>query len=370
MKLLTVVGTRPQIIKSVLVSKEFSRLGINEVLVNTGQHYDYELSSIFFEEFMLPITKYNLGIGSGTHNEQLANILLALEKIVRSEAPIAIMVYGDTNSTLGASLTAAKLNIPIIHVESGLRSYDTRMPEEINRYVTDHLSELLLCTGETALMNLKKEGLSNKALITGDLMYDMFLIHSKLIDKSSFENFNLKLFGNVRELIANEYILMTLHRQNIVADESRLIEILKTINKLNIKVVFPIHPNTKKKIKDLIYGFDNITFLSPLGYKDMLTLTMFADTILTDSGGLMREAFFARKRLIVLRENTEFPEIFLENSQAYLIYDNLEKFAEILSTKREDQPYEISKYFGSGGANNKIVSSIISFLGTLGKNNL
>lgn len=338
--------------------------------MNTGQHYDYDLSAVFFDDFDLPIPKYNLDIRNGSHNEQLARIMTRLEDIVLTELPEAIIVYGDTNSTLGAAITAAKMNVPLIHIEAGLRSYDKSMPEEINRYVTDHLSELLLCTGEQAIKNLEKEGLISKAIITGDLMYDMFLTYSPLIDASSFEILKQKLFGNTATFKPNEYILMTLHRQSIVNDENRLFEILKTINSLNIPVIFPIHPNTKNSINDIIFGLDNITFLSPLGYKDMLTLTMFADTITTDSGGLMREAFFAQKRLIVLRENTEFPEIFLENKQAYLIYDNFENLADILTTKRKIQAFEIEKYFGSGDANFKIASSIILFLETLGENNL
>ena len=367
---MTVLGTRPQIIKSVLVSRELQRLGVVEVIVNTGQHYDYDLAAIFFDDFDLPKPKYNLDIRNGSHNEQLARIMTRLENIVLRELPAAIIVYGDTNSTLGAAITAAKINVPLIHIEAGLRSYDKSMPEEINRYVTDHLSDLLLCTGEPAIINLEKEGLRSKALITGDLMYDMFLNYSSLIDESGFEILKNNILGNTEKFKPNGYILLTLHRQSLVNDESRLTKALKTINNLNIPVVFPIHPNTKNKIKDYLPGLDNILFSSPIGYKDMLTLTKFAGTIITDSGGLMREAFFAQKSLIVIRENTEFPEIFMENKHAYLVYDNLEKIAEILKIKREIQSYEISKYFGSGNANNKIASYIISFLGELRDNNL
>jgi UDP-GlcNAc3NAcA epimerase len=361
MNLLTVVGTRPQIIKSVLVSQELRKHGINEIVVNTGQHYDFELSSIFYEEFKLSDPDYNLGIGSGTHAEQLAKILLSLENIVLSESPNAILVYGDTNSTLGAALTAAKLNIPLIHVESGLRSFDKKMPEEINRFITDHLANLLLCTGDIALQNLYNESIKNNVIITGDVMYDVYLHYQSKITAVDFNEVSLKFNLVDSNIIEENYVLMTLHRNSLVNDLHQLKSVLEEVNKLKIPVIFPIHPNTKERIRQLSSNYVNICFLAPLGYYDMLTLTKFCNTIITDSGGLMREAYFAKKRMIVIRENTEFPEIFESSKNAHLIYNNLNEIHRIITHDESENAYSVEDHFGDGKAHIKISKAIIKF---------
>jgi len=297
MKIIHLVGARPQFIKLFPLLKE-----INGLVVHTGQHYDDNMSKVFFDEMEIKEPDYNLGIGSGLHGEQTGKMVIEFERVCIKEKPDIILVFGDTNSTLAGALTGAKLNILVAHVEAGLRSYDKTMPEEINRILCDHCSDILFCPTETAVENLRKEGITKNVYNVGDIMYDACLHFLKIAEKKSkiIEELNLK---------ANNYFLVTLHRPVNVDDENNLKIILDSFDKLDKKVVFPLHPRTRKMINEFKIDIgENIKIIEPVGYLDMLMLEKNAKSILTDSGGVQKEAYFFKKPCITLRESTEWVE--------------------------------------------------------------
>ena len=307
MKIVTVLGARPQFIKAAILSKEL-RKNNQEIIIHTGQHYDIEMSDIFFEEMDIPTPDYNLGVGSASHAEQTAEMMLKLEKCFNSLNPDLILLYGDTNSTLAATITAAKLEIPIAHVEAGPRMFDKSVPEEMNRIVTDHLSTLLFAPTQKSMENLKHEGLKEGVFLTGDVMFDLFLYFSKEADKRSdiFKNLDLK---------EKDYILVTVHRarntdtkENLEAITGAFLDISATE-----KIIFPVHPRTIKFLRE--YGLyeslnrnPNIKLIKPVGYLDMNVLTRNAKKIVTDSGGLQREAYYAQVPCITLDTSTGWQE--------------------------------------------------------------
>lgn len=305
MKILTVVGARPQFIKLAPFSKVLRENGVNEIIVHTGQHYDENMNDLFFKELEIPEPDYNLGIGSGNHGEQTGKMLIEIEKIILKENPDLVIVYGDTNSTLAGALAASKLHIKLAHVEAGLRSFNKRMPEEINRVLTDHVSDILFCPTQTAVENLKNEGITKGVYLVGDVMFDALLHFSKISDMKSniLERLNIK---------PKEYYLATIHRAENTDDHERLKNILTAFSKMNEIVVFPIHPRTRKMINyygvgDLLEN-DNIKLIDPVGYLDMLKLEKNAKAILTDSGGVQKEAFWLKVPCITLRDETEWIE--------------------------------------------------------------
>jgi UDP-N-acetylglucosamine 2-epimerase len=305
MKILTVVGARPQFIKLAPLSKILRENGINEIIVHTGQHYDENMNDLFFKELEIPEPDYNLGIGSGSHGEQTGRMLIEIEKIILKENPDLVIVYGDTNSTLAGALAASKLHIKLAHVEAGLRSFNKRMPEEINRVLTDHVSDILFCPTQTAVENLKNEGITNGVYLVGDLMFDALLHFSKISDMKSniLERLNIK---------PKEYYLATIHRAENTDNYERLKNILTAFSKLDEMVVFPIHPRTRKMINyyglDGLLENDNVKVIDPVGYLDMLKLEKNAKAILTDSGGVQKEAFWLKVPCITLRDETEWIE--------------------------------------------------------------
>lgn len=303
MKIISIVGARPQFIKCAPLSKELRKTN-EEIIVNTGQHYDLEMSDIFFKELNIPHPDYNLGIGSGTHGEQTGKMLIEIEKILTHEKPDMLLVYGDTNSTIAGALAASKLGIRVAHVESGLRSFDRSMPEEINRVLTDHISNLLFCPTNQAVKNLINEGIVSGVHMVGDVMQDALLIYSAAAGKVS--NIVTKLGLNV-----NEYYVITVHRPANTDYKENMKSIIEALRMLKMKVVFPVHPRTEKYLKE--YGFwekmpSNVILIKPLGYLDMLHLMNNAQKILTDSGGIQKEAYMLGKSCITLRENTEWVE--------------------------------------------------------------
>lgn len=307
MKILTVLGARPQFIKAALLSKEL-RKNNEEIIVHTGQHYDKEMSDVFFDEMNIPKPDYNLGIGSETHAVQTAHMMMALEKVLISETPEIVLVYGDTNSTLAAALTASKLNIPIAHVEAGPRMFDKTVPEEINRIITDHLSTLLFAPTAKSVENLNREGLFERVYLTGDVMLDNFKYFLKKAGKSSkiLQKLNLKNKG---------YILATIHRSRNTNIEKNLKNIINAFLLLSKEktIVFPLHPRTGKYLKkyglyNAIKKSDNICLINPVGYMDMLILTKNAEKVITDSGGLQKEAYFAQVPCITLDDSSAWPE--------------------------------------------------------------
>lgn len=301
MKVLTVVGARPQLIKAAAVSRVL-RNKHNEVLVHTGQHYDENMSDVFFKELEIPPPDYNLRIGSGSHGSQTGAMLVELEKLVLAEKPNMVLVYGDTNSTLAGALVAAKCHIPIAHVEAGLRSFNRNMPEEVNRVLVDHVSSLLFCPSRHAVNNLANEGITKGVHIVGDVMHDALMYASKKsLDKSQI----LMKMG----VQPGKYLLATIHRAENTDSPTRLKSIMKALAQLsrNEQIVFPVHPRTRR-ILGGITRVPGIIYSDPVGYLDMVRLEASARMILTDSGGIQKEAYWLKVPCLTLRDETEWVE--------------------------------------------------------------
>jgi UDP-N-acetylglucosamine 2-epimerase (non-hydrolysing) len=297
MKVLSVVGARPQFVKCAPVSRELRRVH-EEVLVHTGQHYDYLLSEVFFRDLGIPAPDYHLEIGSGSHGVQTGRMLGAIEEVIGKEEPDIVLVYGDTNSTLAGALAAAKMHVPVAHVEAGLRSFDRRMPEEVNRVLTDHASDLLFCPTETAVANLAAEGITRGVHLTGDVMVDALQ-----------ENLALAKERATVDLPATGYFLATVHRASNTDDPVALRAIMAAFALLEAPVIFPAHPRTRKKFAE--YGIApaaNVSVVEPLPYFDMLAALAGARAVLTDSGGVQKEAYILKVPCVTLRENTEWVE--------------------------------------------------------------
>jgi UDP-N-acetylglucosamine 2-epimerase (non-hydrolysing) len=303
MILLSIIGARPQFIKCAPLSRTL-RKNHQEILVHTGQHYDQNMSDVFFSELNIPKPDYNLAIGSASHGEQTGQMLIEIEKEILKEKPDMVLVYGDTNSTIAGALAASKLHIPVAHVEAGLRSFDRTMPEEINRVLTDHISDLLFCPTETAVINLKAEGITSGVHNVGDVMMDAVLYNSKIAEEKStiLEDLNME---------TGEYLLATVHRPSNTDSRQNLTSIINAFVDCGETIVFPVHPRTVKYMKQ--YGLwekasANLVLTEPVGYLNMLKLTGNAKKVLTDSGGLQKEACMLDVPCITLRENTEWVE--------------------------------------------------------------
>ena len=299
MKIVTVVGARPQFIKAAALSR-LLRERHTEYVVHTGQHYDSNMSDVFFAELGMPPPFFNLKIGSGSHGVQTGLMLIKLEEILQDIRPDRLIVYGDTNSTLAGALAGVKLNIPIIHIEAGLRSFNRAMPEEINRVITDHLSTWLLCPSQTSVENLDSEGLVKNVHLVGDIMINA-LDHAAR--RAKLESNILNRFN----LTQKSYALATIHRAENTDDPQRLQQILDAFRKIEIKIVFPIHPRTRKALASFEIP-KNILLIEPVGYLDMVMLEMMANVILTDSGGIQKEAYWLGTSCITLRNETEWVE--------------------------------------------------------------
>jgi UDP-GlcNAc3NAcA epimerase len=306
-KVLTVIGTRPQFIKAAAVSRAIQEHGgIKEVLLHTGQHYDDAMSDIFFREMHIPKPDYHFSINTSTHATMTAQMLEGIEQAIIKERPDTILVYGDTNSTLAGALAASKLHMKVAHVEAGLRSFNMDMPEEVNRILTDRISNQLFCPTEAAMHNLKNEGLATpdkKVVNTGDVMYDAALYYAK--QSAKYSEICTKL-----SLTKDSYLLTTFHRAENTDDRDRLTSIVQAINILakHYKVVLPLHPRTKKML-DQYHLELNCTVIDPVGYFDMISLIQNSQLVLTDSGGLQKEAYFFHKNCVILRDQTEWVEL-------------------------------------------------------------
>lgn len=356
MKILTVVGARPQFIKAAAISRtiraRYSSL-IEEVLVHTGQHFDHNMSEVFFEELGIPAPKYHLGVSGGTHGAMTGRMLASIEEALLTERPDWVLVYGDTNSTLAAALAAAKLHIPIAHVEAGLRSFNNRMPEEINRIVADRLSTLLFCPTSTAVRNLADEGLRQGVSDVGDVMFDVSLYFRELAVIRSTIHADLSL-----EPL--NYVLATCHRAENTDDPVRLREImtgLQTIS-LNMKVVLPLHPRTRTVLaqQGLSGLLDSILVTEPLPFLDMISLEKSAAAIVTDSGGVQKEAFFFQVPCITMRDETEWVET-VDLGWNRLVGANQVSIAEAFSSLAPGTP-DVCPY-GDGTAADKIIGEIL-----------
>ena len=303
MKIVTVVGARPQFVKAAPVSKAL-RKRHTEVLVHTGQHYDRAMSDLFFEEMDIPWPDHELGVGSGSHGRQTGQMLIGIEEVLLAERPDWVLVYGDTNSTLAGAVAAVKLGIPVAHVEAGLRSFNRAMPEEYNRVLTDHCAGLLFCPTQTAVDLLRAEGITQGVHMVGDVMYDAALQFAEAARQRSTI---LPRLG----LEPNAYALATLHRPYNTDDTDRLREVLAALAALEMPVVFPVHPRTQSRLAELRHtqhAIRNMQFIDPIGYLDMLALEQSAALILTDSGGVQKEAYFFAVPCVTLRPETEWVE--------------------------------------------------------------
>ena len=316
---MTILGARPQFVKAAVLSRIISKYNeIEEVIVHTGQHYDANMSAIFFEEMEIQKPKYNLAIHGLSHGAMTGQMLQKIEEVLIAEKPNLVVIYGDTNSTLAGALAAKKMNIKVVHIEAGLRSFNMKMPEEINRILTDRISDLLICPTDTAIKNLHQEGFENisaNIVKSGDIMKDAVEFYSKVSAKKS------NIISNLN-LVQNNFVLATIHRQentDSIENLKAIFEGLQTISKEK-KVVMPLHPRTRAILEKNKLNF-NIEFIDPVGYFDMLELLKNCNLVVTDSGGLQKEAFFNKKHCIIAREETEWVEL-VEHGFAKIVGSN------------------------------------------------
>lgn len=347
MKIVTIVGARPQFVKAATVSRAIAlKTGITEIMVHTGQHYDSNMSDVFFEELEIPRPHHHLGIGGGSHGAMTGRQLEAIEKILLSEKPDWVLVYGDTNSTLAGMLAATKLHIPVAHVEAGLRSFNRRMPEEINRVLTDHAADLLFAPTRTAVSNLQAEGIADaKIQLVGDVMYDAALFYrSKAVAPSFARTFNLQ---------SDQFVLATIHRAENTDDVTRLGEILRGFAASSRKIILPLHPRTRARLD--VFGLSlpsQVHAVEPVGYLEMLWLLSRCHLVLTDSGGVQKEAYFFQKPCVTLRDETEWVEL-VEAGWNTLVGSDSARIADLISRDRRTIDY--TALYGTGNAAGEIV---------------
>lgn len=348
-KIVTILGARPQFIKAAAVSSVFADF-FEEIIVHTGQHYDANMSDVFFDELGIPHPKYHLNVGSGSHGAMTGAMLVAIEEVLLEEEPDYVMVYGDTNSTLAGALAASKLLIPVIHVEAGLRSFNMSMPEEQNRILTDHISNLLFVPTQTAIDNLVREGITKGVHNVGDVMFDGILHFSKIAAEKS----EILAQLGVSE---NAYLLCTIHRAENTNDISRLKGIVKGLNDSKEQIILPLHPRTQKYLNDYEIALgENIRVIEPVGYLDMVRLETGAKKIVTDSGGVQKEAFFLGKPCITMRDETEWVET-VENGWNVIVGADAEKITRAINSF--DPTVERKSYFGNGTAARQMADLIL-----------
>lgn len=357
MKIVSIVGARPQFVKAAVVSRAIARTGsIKEVIVHTGQHYDKNMSEVFFSEMDIPAPDYNLAVHGMTHGAMTGRMLEGIERVLLQEKPDMVLVYGDTDSTLAGALAAAKLHIPLAHVEAGLRSFNMNMQEEINRVLTDRISSILFCPTDTAVQNLQKEGIdgSSKIVRCGDVMYDAALYYA----------------GKARapqENIPSNYILTTLHRAETTDHAQTLLQVfaaLEHISRNCMPMVLPLHPRTKSALEQAGYDFAHsaITFLEPAGYFEMLYLISHSQMIMTDSGGLQKEAYFFKKKCLTLREQTEWVEL-LDCGCNVLCGTKQETIVQYAQSMLNKNVSFEQALYGNGHAGEEIVKYLVQYGG-------
>jgi UDP-N-acetylglucosamine 2-epimerase len=354
-RIVTIVGNRPQFVKAAAVSR-LLREGHEELLVHTGQHYDDELSKVFFEELGIPAPDRELGAGSGSNTEQTARILAALGPVLAELRPGLALVYGDTNSTLAGALAAAQADIPVGHVEAGMRSFDRSMPEELNRVLTDHTSDLLLCSTQTAMDNLEREGVHGEAHLVGDVMADVSLAFREIAAERSTI---LAALG----LEAGSYLVVTAHRAGNVDDPDRLERLVALLEALPQPVVFPVHPRTRTRLEaaGLLDRLDGVTLVPPLGYLDFLELARHARAILTDSGGVQKEAYLLGVPCVTLRDTTEWVETV---DAGWNVLVDLDREAALAALERTPPPSRPELY-GGGRAAERVRDAVSAYTARL-----
>ena len=352
MKLITIIGARPQFIKAAVVSREIAKYSnIKEIIVHTGQHFDDNMSEIFFHQMQIPKPDYNLEINSLTHGAMTGRMIEKIEEVLQQKKPDWVIVYGDTNSTIAGALAAKKLHIKVAHVEAGLRSFNRKMPEEINRILTDKISDLLFCPTDQAIQNLKDEGIGKHSLArivkSGDVMQDAAIFYSSLAQKPDFE-------------LPEKFILSTIHRAENTDDPQRLSSIFKAMDKISqeIPIILPLHPRTRKIIKDIKFKIENLISIEPVGYLEMIYFLKNCSLVMTDSGGLQKEAFFFHKPCVTLRDETEWVEL-VENGFNVVVGSNSDEiYTAYKKMMNKNLNYNIDLY-GRGKASGKIIRELL-----------
>ena len=352
MKILTILGARPQFIKAGSLSREISKYKeIEEIIVHTGQHYDTNMSDIFFEEMKIPKPNYFLGIGGKSHGAMTGQMIEKIEEVALKEKPDWVIVYGDTNSTLAGAIVASKLHIKLAHIEAGLRSFNMKMPEEINRIITDRLSNILFCPTDISVDNLKKEGFNNfdcKIVKSGDIMQDGAFFYKNLAVKPNIE-------------IKNDFILCTIHRAENTDNKNRLKSIFEALNEIgkNTQIILPLHPRTKKILENLELNIEYLTIVEPFGYLNMIWLINNCKLVITDSGGLQKEAYFFEKQCITLRDETEWIEL-VESGSNTLVGADKEKILKAFNEtfKLNKNNFKLNLY-GKTNVSNKIIRELL-----------
>ncbi len=346
MKIASIVGARPQFIKAAVIGKALAkRANAEEIVIHTGQHYDENMSKIFFDELEIKKPDFNLGVGSGSHAEQTAKMLIEIEKVLLETKPDWVVLYGDTNSTIAGALAAAKIHMKTAHVEAGLRSFNMRMPEEINRILTDRISNVLFAPTQNAMNLLAKEGLSDNSVLSGDVMFDSILHYEKLAE----EKYSLEEITDLRE-----FYLGTVHRAENTDVPARLQNIFEAFSELDAPIIVPLHPRTRKLLDGINYS-DNVKIVEPVSYLEMVLLLKNAKKVLTDSGGLQKEAYFLKKPCITLRDETEWIET-LEGNWNFIVGADKEKILEKIAV---NDFAEQTNAFGDGRAGEKIVTELL-----------
>ncbi len=359
MKILTILGARPQFIKAGSVSREIAKYKeIEEVIVHTGQHYDANMSDIFFEEMQIPKPNYFLGIGGKSHGAMTGQMIEKIEEVCLKENPDWVMVYGDTNSTLAGAIVASKLHIKLAHVEAGLRSFNMKMPEEVNRILTDRVSQILFCPTDTAVENLKNEGYDNldvKVVKSGDVMQDGAMFYKKLaLEPKQIQNSKFKI---------QNYILCTIHRAENTDNEQRLRDIFEVLNEIakEKQIILPLHPRTKNILNNLKLNIQNLTLIDPVGYLEMVWLIDNCSLVMTDSGGLQKEAYFFEKQSITLRDETEWVELVELGVNSLVGAD----YTKIIDAYKNNSTFNTQhsklNLYGGGKASENIIKELISY---------
>ena len=359
MKIVTILGARPQFIKAGSVSREIAKYeNIEEIIVHTGQHYDANMSDIFFTQMQIPKPHYNLSINGLNHGAMTGQMIEKIEEVLLKEKPDWVMVYGDTNSTLAGALAASKLHIKVAHIEAGLRSFNMKMPEEINRILTDRVSQILFCPTNRAIQNLKNEGFDNfdvKILNVGDVMLDGAMFYKDLAKKPN-------IIQNLAFNIQN-YILCTIHRAENTDNEDRLRDIFEALNEIakEKQIILPLHPRTKKIVQNLNLDTKNLIVIDPVGYMEMVWLIDNCSLVMSDSGGLQKEAYFFKKQCITLRDETEWVEL-IEARVNSLVGANRDK---ILNAYKNSSTFNTKNsslnLYGDGNASKKIIEELIKY---------
>jgi UDP-N-acetylglucosamine 2-epimerase (non-hydrolysing) len=351
MKILSLIGARPQFIKEAVIHKELEKKGIKEILIHSGQHYDKNMSDVFFETLKIKEPDYYLNIGSGNHGEMTGKIMIEFERIVIKEKPDIVLVYGDTNTTLAGAIVASKLKIPVAHIEAGIRQEPKDMPEEINRVLTDRISTYLFCPSELAVENLKKENITKGVFFVGDIMYDLYKIMEPQFKYDIYNELNIKEY---------EYILMTMHRDFNVDNKEKLEKILQQIEKISKEktIVFPIHPRTKKRIKEynLEKYLEKVKIIDPIDYLNLMGLVKKSWKVITDSGGLQKEAYFSKKQAIIIMPDTGWRELVELNWNKLADENNI--YEKVFEKNNSNYPENV---YGDGNAGEKIVEVFEKF---------